>query len=261
VADGHLALAVVSEHALGNVRAALARRGLAARSSSVWWCLASTPNLLTAVLAILALAGVGAGLFVSSLAALATAIAWVGIWLLGQLYLTHPVTADRDRRSWLDPEDESVVANTLTSLPKGRAKSLLVDVVRLGRILYSRAKTAEDTSVTEDTAALILVAAEVATDLANVHELADALTRRDAIRRSHRNEPDASVRLLASAAQLEGLLLNAIGYLGGGTRRLLNQGRSGNRLNFLIHEIDRGRSASRGTFQEIERLLAARRGA
>jgi hypothetical protein len=259
VADGHLALAAVPEQALGNLEVALAERGLGVRFLSArWWGVASMPPFLVVSLALLVMAGVGAWSLHYPWVALLAAGATVAASLIAQLYLRYPLTQDRDRDRWLEPDDERVIVETLTSLPRGRAKSLLTDLVRLGRLLHARARLADDRTVMDDTAALMVVAAEVATDLVHTRELAEALTRREAIRGSDPTEPDAQVRLIASAEQLEGLLLNAIGQLGGGNRRLLHQGGSGNRLSFLVHEIDRGRSAYRGAFLEIEELLRER---
>lgn len=258
VAGGHLALAAVSDMAIGNVEAALAERGLAVRSSSVRWSVASTPFLLAVVLIGVLLAGVLASIWISPWVGLLAPAVAAGLWFLAQFHLHRPVTRDSDRLPWLDSEDERTIVGTLTSLPRSRAKSLLVDLVRLGRLLHSRAQIAGDASVAEDTSALIVVAAEVATDLVHVRELADALLRKDAMEGGDPSEPEARVRLISSAVQLERLLFSAIAQLGGDTRRLLHQGLAGTRLSFLIHEIDRGRSAYRGAFREIEELLETR---
>lgn len=254
VADGHLALAAVLDTSVGNVEAALAERGLAVRSSPVRWSVASTPFSFAIVLLVLLAAGVLAGLWVSPWVALLAPAAGLALWLTAQVHLHRPITGDSDRQPWLAPDDEKVIVGALTSLPNSRAKSLLVDLVRLGRLLHARAGIAGDESVADDTIALIVVAAEVARDLIDVGELSQALTRMDAIQPS---DSSARARLIASAVQLESLLLTAIGQLGGDNRRLLHQGRAGNRLSFLVHEIDRGRSAYRGAFREIEELLVA----
>jgi type IV secretory pathway TrbD component len=255
VVDGHLALAAVPDPALGNVEAALRGRGLAVRSLSTVWNVAPMPRPLSVQFGLLISVAIWGGLVTSPWVSVIAASLGAGLWILAQRYLRHPATADPDRRPWLVLDDEGDVIGTLTSLPRGRAKSLLVELVRLGRLLHTRARIAGDSGVAEDTASLIVAAAHVAGDLAHMRRLSEALLPSDGDFVGDESEPDVAGRLDALAVPLEGLLLTAIGRLGGGARGALTRGHPLSELSVLVHELDRSRSAYRTTIREAETLL------
>ena len=252
VADGHRALAAVPDEAVERVERALRGRGLAIRSASPTWSLASTPlSLLVLIVAVAATGALGALASQPWMGIAGPAVALL-LWSLAQAQLHRPVVADPDRGGWLDPVDEGHVVRTLISLRPGRARVRFTELVRLGRLLFARAELAGDRATAEDVAALLVVGADVARDLDEVLAWWSEHTPAELFGRGHAERD----RMRDTADQLEALLVRAVGVLGGSHRRLVNDGSCSGELSFLIHEIDRGRASYVRAFREVEELLA-----
>lgn len=250
VADGHLALAAVPSVAQDRIGKAMATRGVALRSAPLQWAVASTPSSLSALLLSIVIVG--------SLAAPANPILYVAspafaaaLWFLAQLQLKRPATIDRDRKPWLAKGHDHELSEALAGLTPGRAKRLLTDLVRLGRLLHTRAKAVGDEDLVDDTGELLSLASEVARDLSRMREVIRLASSDPG------GKAAVSVRDLRDRSRkLERLLLRASGALTGANRRLMDATGEAPELTGLIHEIDRSRAAYQEAADELEGLLS-----
>jgi hypothetical protein len=174
------------------------------------------------------------------------------LWFLAQLQLKRPASVDLDREPWLSPEHDRDLSAALAGLPTGRAKRLLTDLVRLGRLLHTRASAGGDADLVDDTGELLSMASGVARDLARMHEMIVAASG------EVRGPQAVAVRALGDRARsLERLLLRATGALAGANRRLMDPAGDAPGLTDLIHEIDRSRASYREAADELEALLVS----
>jgi hypothetical protein len=250
VADGHLALAAVPSVAQDRIGEAMESRGVALRSAPLRWAVASMPSSLTALLVLIVFVGILAAPRSPWMYVASPAFA-VALWFLAQLQLRRPASIDSDREPWLSKEHDHDLTEALAGLAPGRAKRLLTDLVRLGRLLHTRAKAAGDEDLVDDTGELLSLASEVARDLSRMHEMI----------RLGSSEADGragvAVRAVDDRAhKLERLLLRATGALTGANRRLTDATGEAPELTDLIHEIDRSRAAYQEAADELEGLLS-----
>jgi hypothetical protein len=144
------------------------------------------------------------------------------------------------------------------SLPVGTPRTLLSDVVRLGRLLWKRAAATGDVDIVEDTSELLSLAGDAATDLARVEEAGRVMASRGAesatalVRRT-----EALEAIEVSRHRLHDLLLDAVRAMGGAHRRLPEAGGQGPELARLAEAIETSRVAEAGAVEEMKRLLVS----
>jgi len=228
----------------------MATRGVALRSAPLQWAVASTPSSLSVLLVLIVIVGILAAprspwMYVASPAFAAA------LWLFAQLQLKRPATIDNDRKPWLAKGHDHELSEALAGLAPGRAKRLLTDLVRLGRLLHARAKAVGDEDLVDDTGELLSLASEVARDLSRMREVI-----RLASSDSDGTAPVAVRSLRDRSHKLERLLLRASGALAGANRRLMDATGEAPELTDLIHEIDRSRAAYQEVADELEGLLS-----
>ena len=146
----------------------------------------------------------------------------------------------------------------LMSLPAGTPRTLLSDVVRLGRLLWERAGVTGDVDIVEDTSELMALAADAATDLARVEEAGRVMAGQPAeteaalVRRT-----EALDAIEASRQRLHDLLLDAVRSMGGANRRLPEAGGQGPELARLADAIEISRAAEAEAVAEMKQLLVS----
>ena len=141
------------------------------------------------------------------------------------------------------------------SLPAGTPRTLLSDVVRLGRLLWERAAETGDVDIVEDTSELLSLAADAATDLARVEEAGRVMASQGTqsaaalVRRT-----GALEAIEVSRHRLHDLLLDAVRAMGGANRRLPEAGGQGPELARLADAIETSRLAQGEAVAEMKRL-------
>ena len=133
----------------------------------------------------------------------------------------------------------------LISLPFGSPRTLLSDAVRLGRLLWERAAATHDVDIVADTAQLLAIAADAATDLHRVEEAGRVIARTETLN-----------SLEESRQRLHDQLLDVVRAMGGANRRLPEAGGRAAELSRLGEAVETSRSAHAGAVNEVERLLA-----
>ena len=116
----------------------------------------------------------------------------------------------------------------LVSLPIGTPRTLLADAVHLGRLLWERATVTGDVDLVEDTAQLLAIAANAATDLARVEEAGRIVaSQRAEGSAAYVTRTEALEAIEASRQRLHDQLLEVVRAMGGANRRLPNAGGQG----------------------------------
>jgi len=180
------------------------------------------------------------------------------LWILAQLHLRRPAACGGKSDPWLPHDVEERLLTALMSLPVGTPRTLLSDVVRLGRLLWERAAATGDGDIVEDTSELLALAADAATDLARVEEAGRVMADQPAenavalVRRT-----GALEAIEASRQRLHDLLLDSVRAMGGANRRLPEAGGQGPELARLADAIETSRVTEGEAVAEMKRLLVS----
>ena len=255
---GHLPLASVPLSAARQVVEAFAREGVPTQVIPKRWGVAPIPHRLGLVLLSVLMVGPLVGLFSGNLLFLISPLYAGLLWVLAQLHLRRPAACDGKSEPWLPHDVEEWLVTALMSLPVGTPRTLLSDVVRLGRLLWKRAAATGDVDIVEDTSELLSLAGDAATDLARVEEAGRVMASRGAesatalVRRT-----EALEAIEVSRHRLHDLLLDAVRAMGGANRRLPEAGGQGPELARLAEAIETSRVAEAGAVEEMKRLLVS----
>ncbi len=130
VAAGHRALIRVPGNTAGRVLAYLAGRGIPAVSRTTRRVWASVPTPFYVLVAGVVTMGMAAGIATLPLFLLTSPFLAALMLVAVQARLRRPVIDSHKRRSAFAPDIERAVVNTLTSLPDGRARALLAELVQ-----------------------------------------------------------------------------------------------------------------------------------
>ena len=255
---GHLPLASVPLSAAKQVFEAFAHEGVPTQVIPKRWGVAPIPPRLGLVLLSVLMVGPLVGLFSGNLLFLMSPLYAGLLWVLAQLHLRRPAACDGKSEPWLPHDVEEWLVTALMSLPVGTPRTLLSDVVRLGRLLWKRAAATGDVDIVEDTSELLSLAGDAATDLARVEEAGRVMASRGAesatalVRRT-----EALEAIEVSRHRLHDLLLDAVRAMGGAHRRLPEAGGQGPELARLAEAIETSRVAEAGAVEEMKRLLVS----
>ncbi len=254
-AKGHLPLARVPLGTAEHVLAAFAQRNIATHIIPRRWGVAPLPRSMSAVLFAVVVVGSFVGLASGNLIFLGSPLYAGLLWILAQIRLRRPAACAPTARPWLPPDVERRVIAPLIALPVGTPHTLLSDAVRLGTILRERADASGDGDLVEDTAELLALAADAATEMTRIEQ-----TRR-VLRRNARNPASSGTRrealeaIEASHRHLHSLLLNAVRAMGDAHRRLPSESDRAPDLVHLAKQIERSRTAHAAALSEVEGLL------
>ena len=114
-----------------------------------------------------------------------------------------------------------------------------------------------DVDIVADTAQILSIAADAATDLARLEEAGRVVaSQRAEGRAAHTTRTEALAGIEASRQRLHDHLLDVVRTMGGVHRRLPEAGGQGPELVRLADAIEEGRAAHTGAVAEVERLLA-----
>jgi hypothetical protein len=116
-------------------------------------------------------------------------------WLLAYRELKGPALASVGLATRLPATDEREVVEALTELPRGTARDLLADVVRVGLRMSSAVEGPDGTERVEEVGRLLVGASRAARQIAGLDESLTALERRA--------ESDNDVRVIGAADVLE----------------------------------------------------------
>lgn len=130
VAAGHRALIRVPGGTAGRVLAYLAGHGIPAVSRTTRRVWASVPTPFYVLVAGMVTIGMAAGIATLPLFLLTSPLLAALMLVAVQARLRRPVIDSHERRSAFALDIERAVVNTLTSLPDGRARALLADLVQ-----------------------------------------------------------------------------------------------------------------------------------
>ena len=255
---GHLPLASVPLSAAKQVFEAFAHEGVPTQVIPKRWGVAPIPPRLGLVLLSVLMVGLLVGLFSGNLLFLMSPLYAGLLWILAQLHLRRPAACDGKSEPWLPHDVEEWLVTALMSLPVGTPRTLLSDVVRLGRLLWKRAAATGDVDIVEDTSELLSLAGDAATDLARVEEAGRVMASQEAesavnlVRRT-----GALEAIEVSRQRLHDLLLDAVRAMGGANRRLPEAGGQGPELARLADAIETSRVAEAGAVTEMKRLLVS----
>ena len=255
---GYLPLASVPLSAAKQIFEAFADEGVPTQVIPRRWGVAPIPPGLGLVLLSVLMVGPLVGLLSGNLLFLMSPFYAGLLWILAQLHLRRPAACQGKSEPWLPHDVEGRLLRALMSLPAGTPRTLLSDVVRLGRLLWERAEVTGDVDIVEDTSELLALAADAATDLARVEEAGRLMAAQPAegapalVRRTQALEAIESSR-----KHLHDLLLDAVRSMGGANRRLPEAGGQGPELARLADAIELSRVAEAEAVAEMKRLLVS----
>ena len=255
---GHLPLASVPLSAARQVFDAFADEGVPTQVIPKRWGVAPIPPRLGLVLLSVLMVGPLVGLVSGNLLFLMSPLYAGLLWVLAQLHLRRPAACDGKSEPWLPHDVEEWLVTALMSLPVGTPRTLLSDVVRLGRLLWKRAAATGDVDIVEDTSELLSLAGDAATDLARVEEAGRVMASRGAESATALvGRTEALEAIEASRNRLHDLLLDAVRAMGGANRRLPEAGGQGPELARLADAIETNRVAEGEAVAEMKRLLVS----
>ena len=255
---GYLPLASVPLPAVKQVLGAFARKSVPVQLTPRRWGVAPIPPGLGLVLLSVLMAGALVGLVTGQLLFFGSPVYAALLWILAQIHLRRPAACAGKSDPWLPRDVEERLVTALMSLPVGSARTLLSDAVRLGRLLWERARVTEDVDIVQDTSELLALAADAATDLARVEEAHRVMAGQ---RAEDATAPVADTGALeaieASRQRLHDLLLDTVQAMGGANRRLPEAGGQAAELAYLADAIETSRVAQAGAVAEVNRLLVS----
>ena len=255
---GHLPLASVPLSAAKQVFEAFAHEGVPTQVIPKRWGVAPIPPRLGLVLLSVLMVGPLVGLFSGNLLFLMSPLYAGLLWILAQLHLRRPAACDGKSEPWLPHDVEEWLVTALMSLPVGTPRTLLSDVVRLGRLLWKRAAATGDVDIVEDTSELLSLAGDAATDLARVEEAGRVMASQGAESAANLVRRTGALEAIeVSRQRLHDLLHDAVRAMGGANRRLPEAGGQGPELARLADAIETSRVAEAGAVAEMKRLLAS----
>ena len=255
---GHLPLASVPLSAAKQVFEAFAHEGVPTQVIPKRWGVAPIPPRLGLVLLSVLMVGPLVGLFSGNLLFLMSPLYAGLLWILAQLHLRRPAACDGKSEPWLPHDVEEWLVTVLMSLPVGTPRTLLSDLVRLGRLLWKRAAATGDVDIVEDTSELLSLAGDAATDLARVEEAGRVMASQGAESAANLVRRTGALEAIeVSRQRLHDLLHDAVRAMGGANRRLPEAGGQGPELARLADAIETSRVAEAGAVAEMKRLLAS----
>ena len=255
---GNLPLASVPLAAAKQVFEAFADEGVATQVIPKRWGVAPIPPPLGLVLLSVLMVGPLVSLLTGNLVFLMSPIYAGLLWILAQLHLRRPAACGGKSEAWLPHDVEQRLVAALMSLPAGTPRTLLSDVVRLGRLLWERAGVTGDVDIVEDTSELMALAADAATDLARVEEAGRVMAGQPAETEAALVRPTEALDAIeASRQRLHDLLLDAVRSMGGANRRLPEAGGQGPELARLADAIEISRAAEAEAVAEMKQLLVS----
>lgn len=255
-AKGRLPLARVPLGAAQHVLAAFAHHNIATHIIPRRWGVAPLPRSMSAVLFAVVVVGSFVGLASGHLIFLGSPLYAGLLWILAQIRLRRPAACAPTGKSWLPPDVERRVIAALTALPVGTPRTLLSDAVRLGAILRKRVDASGDGALAEDTAELLALAADAATEMARIEETRRVLRRHAQHPSSNGTQTKALEAIEASHRHLHSLMLDAVRAMGGAHRRLPAASDDAPDLAHLAEQIERSRTAHAAALSEVEEILA-----
>ncbi len=256
-AKGYLPLASVPLPAAEQVLGAFAHENIPTHVIPKHWGVAPVPPALTWMLLSVLVGGSLVGLFTGQIFFLTSPMVAGLLWILAQLYLRRPAACEGRHDAWLPRDVESRVVTALISLPFGSPRTLLSDAVRLGRLLWERAAATHDVDIVADTAQLLAIAADAATDLHRVEEAGRVIaSQRAEGTAAYVTRTETLNSLEESRQRLHDQLLDVVRAMGGANRRLPEAGGRAAELSRLGEAVETSRSAHAGAVNEVERLLA-----
>ena len=255
---GHLPLASVPLSAAKQVFEAFAHEGVPTQVIPKRWGVAPIPPRLGLVLLSVLMVGPLVGFLTGNLLFHLSPLYAGLLWILAQLHLRRPAACEGRSEPWLPQDVEEWLTTALMSLPAGTPRTLLSDVVRLGRLLWERAAVTGDVDIVEDTSELLSLAADAATDLARVEEAGRVMASRGAESATALvGRTEALEAIEVSRHRLHDLLLDAVRAMGGAHRRLPEAGGQGPELARLADAIETSRVAEGEAVAEMKRLLVS----
>jgi hypothetical protein len=256
-AKGYLPLASVPLAAAKQVLGAFAQRSVPAQLIPKRWGVAPIPPGLGLVLLSVLMTGALVGWASGQILFFGSPLYAGLLWILAQIHLRRPAACSGKTDPWLPRDVEERVVTALMSLPVGTPRTLLSDAVRLGRLLWERARVTGDVDIVQDTSDLLALAADAATDLARVEEARRVMTGQGAEGASENVTNMGALEAIdASRQRLHELLLDAVRAMGGANRRLPEAGGQAADLAHLAEAIETSRLAQAGAVAEVNRLLA-----
>jgi hypothetical protein len=255
---GNLPLASVPLAAAKQVFETFADEGVATQVIPKRWGVAPIPPPLGLVLLSVLMVGPLVGLLTGNLVFLLSPIYAGLLWILAQLHLRRPAACGGKSEPWLPHDVEKRLVTALMSLPAGTPRTLLSDVVSLGRLLWERAGVTGDVDIVEDTSELMALAADAATDLARVEEAGRVMAGQPAQSETAQvRRTEALEAIEVSRQRLHDLLLDAVRSMGGANRRLSEAGGQGPELARLADAIEISRAAEAEASAEMKQLLVS----
>ena len=224
-AKGYLPVASVPLPAAEHVLGAFAHENVPTHVIPRHWGVAPMPPHMSLLLLSVLVSGSLVGLVSGQILFLGSPIIAGLLWVLAQLRLRRPAASEGRREPWLPHDIEKKLVTCLVSLPVGTPRTLLADAVRLGRLLWERAAVTGDVDIVEDTAQLLVLAADAATDLARVEEASRVVaSQRAEGSAAYVTRTEALEAIEASRQRLHDLLLDVVRAMGGANRRLPEAG-------------------------------------
>ena len=255
-AKGYLPLASVPLPAAKQVLGAFARKSVPAQLIPKRWGVAPIPPGLGLVLLSVLMAGALVGLVSGQLLFFGSPLYAGLLWILAQIHLRRPAACAGKSDPWLPRDVEERLVTALMSLPVGTPRTLLSDAVRLGRLLWERARVTGDVDIVQDTSELLALAADAATDLARVEEARRVMAGQRAEGATAPVTGKGPLEAIdASRQRLHDLLLDTVRAMGGANRRLPEAGGQAAELAHLADAIETSRVAQAGAVAEVKRLL------
>ena len=260
-AAGERALLRVPAASTGTVLEHLAELGIPARavlSHRIW---AELPVRFYGLVMAIAVVGVAAGSVVPMVGWASPAVAGLW-WLLAYRELKRPALASVGLATRLPADAEREVVAALTELPKGTARDLLADVVRVGQRMAAAMAGADATERTAEMGRLLAGASRAARQVAGLEESLASL--------EHRSEASSDPRLIGAADVLERGrdrlvqdLLEALTAMARTHGRLALAGEAsrigGDELSALAQALEESVGFRADAEREVEELLIAGR--
>jgi hypothetical protein len=183
-------------------------------------------------------------------------------WLLAYRELKRPALASVGLGTRLPADAEREVVAALTELPRGTARELLADVVRVGQRMAAAMAGADATERTEELGRLLVSASRAARQVAGLEESLASL--------EHRSEANSDPRLIGAADVLERGrdrlvqdLLEALTAMARTHGRLALAGEAarigGDELSALARALEESVGLRADAEREVEELLIAGR--
>lgn len=256
-ARGYAPLASVPLSSAEQVLGAFTHEGVPTHVVPKHFGVAPIPPGLSLVILSVLITGSVVGILTGELLFLASPVYAGLLWVLAQLRLRKPAAQAQRQDPWLPAEVEKHVVATLASLPMGTPRTLLADAVHLGRLLWERAATTADLDLVEDTAQLLVLAADAAADLSRLEEAGRVIaSQRAEGTTAYVTRTDALGSIEASRQRLHDQLLEVVRTMGGANRRLPEAGGRSAELLRLADAVEASRTTKAEAVTEVERLLA-----